>query len=155
MNETEQHVQVKGTEYSAVKSDLAVAVAIFLVSAFFVVVGFDLSADARTWPLIVGFSLMALSVFFGVQSMRHKKDAYSVESPRNIAITLVLAILYIVAIPVLGMMVSSGIFVFVFIMRFGNTRFWWAATIAVITSILLYVIFTMAFGLRFPTGLLI
>lgn len=124
-----------------------------------------------TWPRIILAVLSLLSLIYLLQSLRVKpdEDEKPTEAPRepgiggwlaywrNPILCFVMFLLYLVALPVLGMLIGSMTFVFVLMGLLGGwgpRRLLVHAVVTVCTVGAMWALFTFGLGVMLPTGMI-
>lgn len=114
--------------------------------------------SSRSFPLLLGFSLMGLSVWQLVQSIKSNKNYEKTEREplslpaikRGVTFILLMAVYIFIVMPFIGFLASSFIFLIVGLLYFKEVR-WYTATFISIGLIgFLYVFFEKVMLINFP-----
>lgn len=111
--------------------------------------------DPGTFPFLTGLIILGGSLFNLVRGWLGDRDmVIGWGDLKRSAGLFVPAVLYVAAIPLLGMTVASGVYVFGTLAIENRLSFLRAGAIAVATSVALYLIFERMFQVALPHGVL-
>lgn len=131
-------------------NELIEGLGIFLLSIFFIGESLKLHND-QSWalspalfPLIITVSIFFFSLGLIIKSLKRTKvDGQVIKTQAAIRLTLVIIIsfLYVVLLPKLHFLISSIIYLFVFLIILGEKRWWLLGAISIVTPLLIQYIF--------------
>lgn len=111
--------------------------------------------DSGTFPFIAGVLILAASVYNAARALS-EEGPFVLEGPGILKLGAMLlpAILFVAAIPLLGLHVAAGFYVLgtvAFVSRGGIVK---ALVLAIVTPVTLYAVFDRAFQVPLPRGML-
>jgi hypothetical protein len=111
--------------------------------------------DAGTFPFIVGLIILSGSIFNLVQGWLQARDVILRPSElKRLAALFVPAVIYVGVIPLIGMYVASGLYVFGALAWHKRGALLFAGISAIATALALYLIFELTFQISLPRGAL-
>ena len=111
--------------------------------------------DAGTFPFIVGLVILSGSIFNLVQGWLQARDIVLRPSElKRLAALFVPAVIYVGAIPLIGMYVASAFYVFGALAWHRRGSFIFAGLAAIATAFSLYLAFELTFQISLPRGAL-
>ncbi|MFK7856559.1 MAG: tripartite tricarboxylate transporter TctB family protein [Granulosicoccus sp.] len=75
--------------------------------------------------------------------------------PKRVAILSILMVIYVAAMPTLGFLIDSGLFLFVSISYLWNRSAWMALLVSLLSLMIIHIVFRLAFQVILPQGTLI
>lgn len=75
--------------------------------------------------------------------------------PKRVVILSILMVTYVAAMPTLGFLIDSGLFLFVSISYLWNRSAWMALLVSLLALIIIHIVFRLAFQVILPQGTLI
>ena len=111
--------------------------------------------DSGTFPFMTGLIVVAGSLYNLVRGWLRGREIMvtRVEFKRSVALFLPAAV-YVALIPLLGMYVTSALYLLVTLRWQNDMSLWRAALIAVVAAVGLYLVFEWSFQVELPHGLL-
>ena len=143
-------------DYIASIGSLLLAAFVWISTKEFADPGSGLSQDPSYWPKLLTALLVLLSVLLLVNAIRDKKEIrFSVNGPLLLNIGKVFAVLivYVLAIPKIGFLVSSLVFVPGCILLFKGS--WKQALLGFPIALVIYYAFTTLLKVPLPKGMLL
>ena len=111
--------------------------------------------DSGTFPLIAAVLIVAGSAYNVVRAFAFVGPVVmDGATARKLAAMFVPAILFVAAIPFIGLHVASGIYIFGSVIAHRRGRWWSALALAIVTPLALYATFDWAFQVTLPRGML-
>jgi hypothetical protein len=111
--------------------------------------------DAGTFPFVVGLIILSGSVFNLVQGWLHAREIVLRSSElKRLAMLFIPATIYVGVIPLIGIYLSSAIYVFGVLAQHKRGAYVFSGLAAIVTALALYLIFELTFQISLPRGLL-
>jgi hypothetical protein len=111
--------------------------------------------EAGSFPFIVGLIILVGSVFNLAQGWLHARDVVLRASElKRLGMLFFPAVLYVAAIPLIGMYLASAAYAFAAFAWHKRGSFIFSGVAAIVTALALYLIFEMTFQISLPRGLL-
>lgn len=112
--------------------------------------------DAGTFPFIVGIIILAGSVFNLVQGWLQSNDVLLQAGDLNrLGMLFIPAAIYVGVIPLTGLYLASAVYIFGAIAWRKKGAFLLSGVAAIVTAVVLYLVFEVTFQISLPRGLLI
>ncbi|MBG6215595.1 putative tricarboxylic transport membrane protein [Arthrobacter sp. CAN_A6] len=105
------------------------------------------------WPLTVSLVLVLVAILL-VVSRDHSGQEMWTRGARTVIGAIVSLVVFIVLFPLIGFTVPAMVMSLLWLKAFGRERWLTTALIAVITPIILYLLFDQVLGVRLPPDLL-
>lgn len=116
---------------------------------------FDYGVGPVFFPKVLLVIWAGLGVVIGLRAFTHGDRLAEAQRYPLLAAAIGTTALYLLAIPVLGFLLSSMIFGSVFPRLLGFASTLWAVVIGVLFSVVAWIIFTKLLGIVLPAGILI
>ncbi|ASJ72668.1 tripartite tricarboxylate transporter TctB family protein [Granulosicoccus antarcticus] len=163
MKKTEPSAQAKKGE------QIFVAVLIVFSAAAlwqaYLIAGFSKWASPGAFPMLAAATMLASGIAI-LRNARHQSQAQEPASenatesapyrplPIRVVVVALLLILYVLAMPTLGFLLDSWLFLFACITYLWNRSIWFALLISVVSLLAIHVIFRILFQVILPQGTL-
>ncbi|MBX9976510.1 tripartite tricarboxylate transporter TctB family protein [Cytobacillus firmus] len=146
-----------------INKDYLLAGIVFGIGLFFVIGSYNIPPgehflnSSRSFPMLLGYSLIGLSIWQVVQTIRKKKEeegktgSASIQEVKRGMLYLLLTVVYIfLLIPFIGFLYSTLIFLLIGMLYYKEIR-WYTATLVSIGMIgFIYVVFEKLMYIRLP-----
>lgn len=143
--------------------DRIVAIGFFVLSIFVLIFAQNIAIPPnlsepgpRIFPQIAGLGMLVCSVgMFFTTKIEDEKPFLDKEGWKRLGLIFVMLILYLIALMYVGFLISTFVFLFLFINVLKNGKDAKLVTIlavTIITTILLYLAFTKGFAIALPKG---
>ena len=127
--------------------------------------GFSKLSSPGVFPMLASATMLvsALFILLGDCEQRHLdnrpteslSEGSSALLPMQVIVSTILVLLYVIAMPTLGFLLSSGLFLFAAIGYLWNRPLWMALVVSVVSLIAIHVVFRQLFQVILPQGSLI
>jgi putative tricarboxylic transport membrane protein len=156
--------QSSGSFGPGVKTRTVEAITALVIFALGVLVVTDSIRVGRGWasdgpqagfyPFYVGLILCACALWIFVQQLRtrEQKRFVSLSQLRKVFAILVPAMIYVAAIYLLGIYLSSALFLFAFMIWQGKFSVWKALAVSLLVPIVMFLMFEVWFKVPLPKG---
>lgn len=136
-----------------------VVLILFSTAAFwqaFQISGFSKLASPGVFPMLASATMIisALFILFGERTSDVTPDVLPT-LPARVGVITLLLVLYIIAMPALGFLVCSGLFLFASISYLWTKPLWLSLLISIVALLIIHLIFRLAFQVILPQGTLI
>ncbi|KAF0818576.1 hypothetical protein KIS4809_2635 [Bacillus sp. ZZV12-4809] len=146
-----------------INKDYLLAGIVFAIGLFFVIGSYDFPPgehflnSSRSFPTLLGYSLIGLSIWQLIQTIRKNKEeegetgsASILEVKRGILYLLFTVVYIFLLIPIIGFLYSTLIFLLIGMLYYKEVR-WYTATLVSIGMIgFIYVVFEKLMYIRLP-----
>ncbi|MGO1468614.1 MAG: tripartite tricarboxylate transporter TctB family protein [Tissierella sp.] len=134
-------------------------IVISLLSIFFIIESLKLHSG-QSWalspalfPLIITISILFFSVWLIIKSLKEERsntNLIKTEGIMKLIFVIIISILYLVFLQKLHFLISSIIYLFLFLFILGERRWWLLGIISLITPVLIQYIFGNLLGVFLP-----
>lgn len=137
-------------------SGMVLTFGLFLViESFSFPEGKHLLNSSRSFPMLLGYSFMALAIWQFIKTFREKKEntkeSFSrLEIKRGVVFILLTVGYIFVLIPMIGFMISTLLFLFVGILFYKEIRWYTASLISIGMIGFVYLVFEQLMNIRLP-----
>jgi putative tricarboxylic transport membrane protein len=157
-------VEVIKTKTSApthrgVEAVLAVVIAVFggvvVLGSVLAGIGWDAEGPrAGFFPFLIGLFIIGASIINFWNALRSDPEALFAEwvQIRHVFSVINPTALYVLAMPFTGLYVGSAVFIAYFMRYLGKYRWWIALAVAIVTPVIVYVVFERWFMVPLPKG---
>jgi hypothetical protein len=155
-----------------IRSNAILPVSVIILSSVFIIITFNLpetestgTVDARVWPLIILSIMLAMGILLAIRTYRQVKagiensaeDEPSQANPKTIKpnnhwLMIAILVAYVLAMPVMGFLVATPIFLILLALALGMDRLSYLILTAGITHVAAVVLFIYAFNIPLPRG---
>jgi hypothetical protein len=144
-----------------INKELLLGGTVLAIGLFFVAESYQLPPgdhflnSSRSFPMLLGYCLMILSIWQLIQAIREKTKSENIRPSMNAikrgGAFIFLTVLYIfVFIPIIGFLSSTWMFLLVGMMLFKEVRWYIATAVSVGMVGFIYVVFEKLMYIRFP-----
>jgi hypothetical protein len=114
----------------------------------------ELGPGPGLFPRWLSVALMLLSVLYIIESLR-KRIVWSEVMPRgkdlfNVSMVLIAVLIFMLLLNWVGFIISGSVMLMILLVR--SYKWYWASTIAIGTSMILYFAFSNGLDVPLPTG---
>ncbi len=136
---------------------LAVLGLVTLFAATKIKGGLEERLPPRTLPYVIGFLILISGVILAIRSWRFRGETLAIKWPDRAAtfrilVTLISLLLYIALMGLLGLPLSTFLFVSFLIWYLGRYRISYAVFIGFLSGLISYLLFIYLLELSFPVG---
>lgn len=112
--------------------------------------------EAGTFPFVMGAIVAAASLYNMISGWLHASPGVMLDwrTLKRVGALFIPACFFVAAIPLLGMHLSAGLYVFCVLLPHHSFTMWKKVTLSIGTMLALYLIFDQAFKVDLPPGLL-